>query len=116
MSPRATIACKQDDGRYTADYLHLDGYPDHACNVLKENHTSIQSGRALVAGGDIHSLANDGKPELFADGNRMVTMPTRAALHYFARHCDDVYIACSPHVVSSEWETRPFAQESLACQ
>ena len=92
MSTRATIACKQDDGRYTAVYLHFDGYPDHAGKVLKENHTSIESARTLVAGGDIRSLANDGTPERFADGNRAVTMPTRAALHEFARNCDAVYI------------------------
>jgi hypothetical protein len=92
MSTRATIACKQDDGRYKAIYLHFDGYPDHAGRVLKENHTTLDSARTLVAGGDIRSLANDGTPERFTDGNRAVVMPTRAALHEFARNCGAEYI------------------------
>lgn len=92
MSTRATIACKQDDGRYAAIYLHFDGYPDHAGKVLKQHHTSIDSARTLVAGGDIRSLANDGTPERFTDGNRTVVMPTRAALHEFARNCGAEYI------------------------
>jgi len=92
MSTRATIACKQDDGRYAAIYLHFDGYPDHAGRVLEQNYTSIESARALVAGGDIRSLANDGTPERFTDGNRTVVMPTRAALHEFARNCGTEYV------------------------
>jgi hypothetical protein len=53
MSTRATIACKQEDGRYAAIYLHFDGYQDHAGRVLKEHYTTIESARTLVAGGDI---------------------------------------------------------------
>ncbi|MEQ1830247.1 MAG: hypothetical protein ABL921_30090 [Pirellula sp.] len=41
---------------------------------------------------DIRSLANDGTPERFTDGNRAVVMPTRAALHEFARNCGAEYI------------------------
>ncbi len=63
MSTRATIACKQEDGRYAAIYLHFDGYQDHAGRVLKEHYTSIELARTLVVGGDIRSLANDGTPE-----------------------------------------------------
>ena len=48
MSTRATIACKQEDGRYAAIYLHFDGYQDHAGRVLKEHYTSIESARTLV--------------------------------------------------------------------
>ena len=92
MSTRATIACKQEDGRYAAIYLHFDGYQGHAGRVLKEHYTSIESARTLVAGGDIRSLANDGTPERFTDGNRAVVMPTRAALHEFARNCGAEYI------------------------
>jgi hypothetical protein len=92
MSTRATIACKQEDGRYAAIYLHFDGYHDHAGIVLKEHYTSIESARTLVVGGDIRSLANDGTPERFIDGNRAVVMPTRAALHEFARNCGAEYI------------------------
>jgi hypothetical protein len=40
----------------------------------------------------IRSLANDGTPERFTDGNRTVVMPTRAALHEFARNCGAEYI------------------------
>jgi hypothetical protein len=92
MSTRATIACKQEDGRYAAIYLHFDGYQYHAGRVLKEHYTSIESARTLVAGGDIRSLANDGTPERFTDGNRAVVMPTRASLHEFARNCGAEYI------------------------
>ncbi|MDZ4853211.1 MAG: hypothetical protein SGI77_28310 [Pirellulaceae bacterium] len=92
MSTRATIACKQDDGRFAAIYLHFDGYPDHAGRVLKQNYTSIELTRTLIAGGDIRSLANDGTPERFTDGNRTVVMPTRAALHEFARNCGTEYV------------------------
>ena len=92
MSTRATIACKQEDGRYAAIYLHFDGYQDYAGRVLKEHYKSIGSARTLVAGGDIRSLANDGTPERFTDGNRAVVMPTRAALHEFARNCGAEYI------------------------
>ena len=67
-------------------------YQDHAGRVLKEHYTSIESARTLVAGGDIRSLANDGTPERFTDGNRAVVMPTRAALHEFARNCGAEYI------------------------
>ncbi len=35
MSTRATIACKQEDGRYAAIYLHFDGYHDHAAESSK---------------------------------------------------------------------------------
>ena len=92
MSTRATIACKQEDGRYAAIYLHFDGYHDHAGRVLKEHYTSIESAQMLVAGGDIRSLANDGTPERFTDGKRTVVMPTRAALHEFARNCGTEYV------------------------
>jgi hypothetical protein len=79
MSPRATIGCQQEDGRYAAIYLHFDGYPDHAGRVLREHYTSIESVLTLVAGGDIRSLANEGKPERFTDGKRMAVIPTRVA-------------------------------------
>lgn len=92
MSTRATIACQQEDGRYAAIYLHFDGYPGHAGRVLKEHYTSIRSVRTLVAGGDIRSLANDGTPERFTNGNRTVVMPTRAALQDFAKNCGAEHI------------------------
>ena len=92
MSTRATIACRQDDGRYAAIYLHFDGYPDYAGKVLKENYTAMDAARTLVAGGDIRSLGKDGTPERFTDGNRLVTMPTRVALNEFAGNCGSEYI------------------------
>ncbi len=92
MSTRATIAAQQDDGRYAAIYLHFDGYPDHAGRVLKEHYTTIEAACTLVAGGDIRSIANDGTPERFTDGNRPALMPTRAALHEFARNCGTEWV------------------------
>jgi hypothetical protein len=92
MATRATIAYADDDGSYHAVYLHFDGYPEHAGRVLKEHYTSIESARTLIAGGDIRSLANDGTPERFTDGNRTVVMPTHAALHEFARNCGTKYV------------------------
>ncbi len=92
MSTRATIACKQDDGRYAAIYIHFDGYPDYAGRVLKQHYASMDSARTLVAGGDIRSLAANGIAERLTDGNRPVIMPTRADLHDFARNCDSEYV------------------------
>lgn len=92
MSTRATIACKQEDGRYAAIYLHFDGYEDHAGKVLKNYYKTLDQARALVAGGDLRSLADDGTPKRFTDNNMAVVMPTRAALHEFARNCDAEYI------------------------
>ena len=92
MSTRATIACKQADTQYAAIYLHFDGYPDHAGRVLTQHYTSIESARTLVAGGDIRSLANDGTPERFTNGSGPAVMPTRAAVHEFARNCGTEYV------------------------
>ncbi len=92
MSTRATIACKQEDGRFAAVYLHFDGYPDHAGRILNDHYTSIDSVRTLVADGDIRSLARDGTAERFTDGNRSVLMPTRASLLEFARNCGADYM------------------------
>lgn len=92
MSTRATIACKQEDGRYAAIYLHFDGYLDHAGKVLKKFFDTADAAQALVAGGDLRSIGSDGTPERFADGNRTVIMPNRAALHDFARNCGAEYV------------------------
>ena len=92
MSTRATIACKQDDGRYAAIYLHFDGYPDHAGKILELHYNSLELARTLVSGGDIRSLDRNGVSDRFANGNRPVTMPTRDALHEFGRNCGTEYI------------------------
>jgi len=92
MSTRATIACKQDDGRYAAIYLHFDGYPDHAGKILEKHYNSVDSARTLLSEGDIRSFTGNGMAERFADGNRPVIMPTRAALNDFARNCGTEYV------------------------
>jgi hypothetical protein len=92
MSTRATIACKHDDGRYAAIYLHFDGYPEHAGRVLEQRHGTPELARMLVSGGDIRSLDANGTVDRFSDGNRAVTMPTLAALHDFARNCGTEYV------------------------
>jgi len=92
MSTRATIAYKQDDGRYTAIYLHFDGYPDHAGKILEQRHNGLDLAQTLVAGGDMRSLERNGVVERFTDGNRPVTMPTRASLTDFARNCGTEYV------------------------
>lgn len=92
MSTRATIACSQDDGRYTAIYLHFDGYPDHTGKILEQHHSTHELAQTLVFGGDIRSLDGNGVADRFADGNRPVTMPTLAALHDFGRNCGSEYV------------------------
>ena len=92
MSTRATIAYKQDDGRYRAIYLHFDAYPDRLVPLLQRHHGSPDRASELVAGGDLRSLEHDGTAERFADGNRAVLMPTRSALLDFARNCSSEYL------------------------
>lgn len=92
MSTRATIACRQDDGRYAAIYLHFDGYPEHAGKILDTHYSELTSVHALIAGGDIRSIERDGSPERFTNGNRMVIMPTHETLFDFARNCDAGYL------------------------
>ena len=92
MSTRATISCKQDDDRYAAIYLHFDGYPEHAGKILEVHYKTIEDALTLVSGGDTRSIANDGTPERFSNGNWTVLMPTRIALFQFARNCDAAYL------------------------
>ena len=92
MSTRATIACKQDDDRYGAIYLHFDGYPEHAGEMLRRYHNSLDAASALIAGGDMRCFGQDGRPERFADGNRAAQMPTRLALVDFARNCGTQFL------------------------
>jgi len=92
MSTRATIACKQEDGLYAAIYLHFDGYPEHAGTILDLHYNELNAVRTLVAEGDIRCFESNGVVERFTNGNRPVTMPTRAALYDFSRNCSAEYV------------------------
>jgi len=74
MSTRATIACKQHDGRYAAIYLHFDGYPSHTGETLQQHFTTQQLAEVVVAGGDLRYLdRRTGTPERYSNG-RMNTL------------------------------------------
>lgn len=60
MSTRAMIARSNGDGTLTAVYLHSDGYPSHAGNVLLHHYTDPAKLDALLALGDLSILG----PEL----------------------------------------------------
>ena len=92
MSTRATIACKRDDGRFAAIYLHFDGYPERTGKVLNTHYTDASIVQTLVSEGDIRCFDNDGVPERFGDGKAPNIMPTHAALLTFARNCGTEYV------------------------
>jgi hypothetical protein len=92
MSTRATIACKRDDGRYAAIYLHFDGYPDRTGKILSTHYSDPNLVQTLVSEGDIRCFDNDGVPERFSDGKAPNIMPTHAALLTFASNCGTEYV------------------------
>ena len=88
MSTRATIAVRRDDGMFDAIYLHFDGYPTHAGEILMQHHSDPASAANLVAGGELRCLDREtGRPQHYADGARPAVLPTQEALVEFARNC-----------------------------
>jgi hypothetical protein len=58
MSTNAAIIAKTSDGKKKAIYLHWDGYPDHAGEMLK-NYDSQELVDELIALGDLSSIEAD---------------------------------------------------------
>lgn len=93
MSTRATIACRRDDGRYSAIYLHFDGYPERTGRTLNEHYGDQCAAQALVAGGDLRCFdETTGEAERYSDVNPPAIMPTHAALLTFARNCSTQFL------------------------
>ena len=57
MATRSTIAVVHQDGTVSQVYAHWDGYLDHNGRLLVDNYNSLMQAEALVALGDISSLA-----------------------------------------------------------
>ena len=94
MSTRATIACKQNDGRYAATYVHFDGYPERTGRILNRHYTEQAGAESLVSDGDIRCFDDDGVPERYKDGHATEIVPTYAALLTVAerRTAEFVYV------------------------
>lgn len=57
MSTHAAIVVKMKDGSYQGIYVHHDGYRDGVGRTLIENYNDQKKAEALVALGDLSSLA-----------------------------------------------------------
>ena len=58
MSTNSLIAMKTDDG-YRTIYCHWDGYPEHNGKTLVQHYSDPEKVEALIALGDISSLASE---------------------------------------------------------
>lgn len=59
MSTRARVGIVEPDGSVTSIYTHWDGYPDHHGPILLNHYTTEERVRALLALGDLSSLAEN---------------------------------------------------------
>lgn len=57
MSTRWQIAAKLSDGKCACIYVHCDGYPSYALNILTQHYTDQQKIDRLLALGDCLSVA-----------------------------------------------------------
>lgn len=57
MSTNSTITVRAKNGLYHTIYCHWDGYPSHNGAILQEHYNTEEKVLALVALGDISSLA-----------------------------------------------------------
>lgn len=51
------ITVKHSDGKYHTAYCHWDGYPSHNGVILRDHYNSQERAEALIALGDMSSLA-----------------------------------------------------------
>lgn len=92
MSTRAIISYRRPDGRFTAVYLHFDGYPERTGAILQQHYNTPELAESLVSGGDIRTFDDRTlEPERYSNSNQPTTMPTRPALLEFARNCGAEY-------------------------
>jgi hypothetical protein len=59
MSTRASIFEKQENGGYRGIYLHFDGYPKHAGEILKKYYDTPEKVSALIDLGDLSSIGKE---------------------------------------------------------
>lgn len=57
MGTRSTIAVQHADGTISQIYCHWDGYLSYNGKILQEHYNSLERAEALVAIGDLSSLA-----------------------------------------------------------
>lgn len=57
MSTRWQIAAKLSNGSCGCIYVHCDGYPSHAMNVLQKNYSDQQKIDKLIDLGDLISIS-----------------------------------------------------------
>jgi hypothetical protein len=63
MSTRASIFEKTEDGGYRGIYLHWDGYPSHAGEILKNHYDTPEKVSALIDLGDLSSIGSSLGPK-----------------------------------------------------
>ncbi len=72
MGTRSDIIVHRTDGKWHRIYCHWDGYLDHAGRILFDHYTSQAQAEALVALGDLSSLAESpAKPAGHSFDNRV---------------------------------------------
>jgi hypothetical protein len=59
MGTRSSIGIQNEDSSVTAIYCHWDGYPSHNGRILSNHYANEDKVRALIALGDISSLAEE---------------------------------------------------------
>lgn len=59
MSTRWQIAAKLSDGQFACIYVHCDGYPSYALNVLSTHYTDQEKIDELISRGDCLSIGPD---------------------------------------------------------
>jgi hypothetical protein len=80
MSTNSRIGILHKNGTTETIYCHFDGYPEHHEPILRTYYNSIDKVKALIALGDISSLA----PRL---------APNEGEVHNFDNRIDDVVVA-----------------------
>ena len=58
MGTRSNIGIQNEDGSVLGIYCHWDGYPSNNGVLLRDNYTTAESVKALLAEGDMSSLGD----------------------------------------------------------
>ena len=69
MSTRSFIGFVTENGEFTGNYCHYDGYPEHVGKILVEHHNSFSAAEAIAAGPQIRNFDHDGTICRFGDGD-----------------------------------------------
>jgi hypothetical protein len=99
MSTRSNIGIQNDDGTITAIYCHFDGYPEGVGDTLRTAYTDGEKVKALIALGNISSLAEN-------------VAPPPGVNHSFDNRANSVTTAYMRDRGETGQEARTFANES----